>query len=253
MRFNVRIASASIGVALVATACGGSSSKPVAAQPSVSSPPVVSATPSPTPVVTTPVVTPTPIVPKPAPVVTLGIRWASNPYMKGYGTARPSEISAGGDGSGNVEDITWDSWGGAQATGTGTARYGAGSYGMCGSWLAANPGKDCTQRVPIIAYNLTNCGGHQGYSAVEWYFPQVGETRDLSKPSYGLPSYDICSSDGVSAVIPTPTPTPTTAPVAPAPKAASSLPCTPAYDGGPCMEPPGSKKACTYDRGVWTC
>jgi len=204
---KLRTVSVAIGIALVATACGGSSSKPVA-QPPVSSPPVVSVTPTPSSTPSSsPVVTPTPVAPKPAPVapkpavvtpkpavVTLGVRWASNPYMKGYGTARPSAISAGGDGSGDVEDITWDSWGGAQATGTGTASYGAGSYGTCPAWMAAHPGKDCNLRVPIVAYRLTNCGGHQGYSAVEWYFPQVGQTRDLNQPSYGLPSYDICTS-----------------------------------------------------------
>jgi hypothetical protein len=140
--------------------------------------------------------------------VTLGIPWAPN--TTGYGTARPSEISSGGDASGSVTNITWDSWGGAQATGTGTASYGAGSYGTCTQWLATHPGKeDCNQRVPIVAYRLGNCNGHQGYNAVEWYFPQAGGTRDLSKPDYGLPSYDICSSDGVSAVIPA-VPAPTT-------------------------------------------
>jgi hypothetical protein len=41
--------------------------------------------------------------------VTLGVAWAYNTI--GYGSVRPSEISAGGDSSGNVGDITWDSWG----------------------------------------------------------------------------------------------------------------------------------------------
>src|SRR5664280_3794864 len=108
--------------------------------------------------------------------------------------AAPAKAKAAADASGQVGDIAWDSWGGAQATGTGTARYGAGSYGTCPAWMAAHPGKDCNLRVPIVAYRLTNCGGHQGYSAVEWYFPQVGQTRDLNQPSYGLPSYDICTS-----------------------------------------------------------
>jgi hypothetical protein len=201
MNLSARVTGVVVGVVLVATACGGGSSAKPVAQPPVSSPPVVSATPTPSPVVTTPVVTPTPVTPKPAvvtpkptpvapkpaPVVTLGISDASSPYMVGYGTARPSKISVGGDGSGNVENITWTSWGGAQTTGTGTASYGAGSYGTCTAYKAAHPGSSetCDQRVPIVAYKLiNNCGGHPGYNAVEWYFPLAGQTRNLSMPSY---------------------------------------------------------------------
>jgi hypothetical protein len=201
---NLRIAGVIAGAALVVTACGGgSSSKPVA-QPAVSSPPVVSATPTPSPVVSatpSPVVTPkatpkaTPVTPKPAAVTTLGILDSTLPYQKGYGTARPSEISVGGDSSGNVTNITWTSWGGAQATGTGTAGYGGGRYGACTAFKAAHPGVDCEQRVPIVAYNLkSNCGGHPGYNSVEWYFPLAGETRDLNVPSYN----SLCSPYGTN-------------------------------------------------------
>jgi hypothetical protein len=204
MNFSVRVTGVVVGVVLVATACGGGSSAKPVAQPSVSSPPVVSATPTPVP---TPVVTPTPVVPatpkstpvapkpavvtpKPAAVVTLGVHWA--PGATGYGTARPSGITSGGDPSGSVSNITWTSWGSAQAKGTGTARYGAGSYGTCTAWKAAHPGspEDCSQRVPIVAYNLrTNCGGHPGYSAVEWYFPLAGQTLNLGTPDFS----DICT------------------------------------------------------------
>src|SRR5664280_1965891 len=215
MNFSVRVTGVVVGVVLVATACGGGSSAKPVAQPSVSSPPVVSATPTPVP---TPVVTPTPVVPatpksppvapkpavvtpKPAAVVTLGVHWA--PGATGYGTGRPSEIATGGDPSGSVSNITWTSWGGAQATGTGTASYGAGNYGTCTAWKAAHPGspEDCSQRVPIVAYSLSDCNGHPGYHSIEWYFPLAGQTRDLSRPSYGLPDYDICKP--YSSVVPT--------------------------------------------------
>src|SRR5450756_253858 len=225
MNFSVRVTGVVVGVVLVATACGGGSSAKPVAQPPVSSPPVVSATPTPVP---TPVVTSTPVVPatpkstpvapkpavvtpKPAAVVTLGVHWA--PGATGYGTVRPSEISSGGDPSGSVSDITWTSWGGAQATGTGTASYGAGSYGTCTAWKAAHPGSSetCDQRVPIVAYNLkASCGGHPGYSAIEWYFPLAGQTRNLSTPSYG----DLCSTDlisgGTSTIVPSSPPAPAT-------------------------------------------
>jgi hypothetical protein len=192
VNLSVRIAGVVAGVVLAVTACGGGTSKPVA-QPFVSSPPVVTATPTPSP---SPVVTP-----KPAPVVTLGVAWAHDSV--GYGKARPSEIATGGDSSGSVSNITWTSWGGAQAIGTGTASYGAGNYGTCTAWKAAHPGssEDCSQRVPIVAYSLSDCNGHQGYHSIEWYFPLAGQSRDLSRPSYGLPDYDICKP--YSSVVPT--------------------------------------------------
>jgi hypothetical protein len=206
---KLRIAGALVGVALVATACGGGSSATSGAQSPVSSPPVASDTPS-------PVVTPTAkATPKPAAVVTLGIHDPSIPYQKGYGTARPTEVSVGGDSSGNVGDITWDSWGGAQATGTGTSGYGGGRYGACTAFKAAHPGSSetCEQRVPIVAYNLKdNCGGHPGYNTIEWYFPLAGETRDLTVPAYD----NLCTLQDVpSASVPTTAAPPTVTASAP--------------------------------------
>lgn len=46
-------------------------------------------------------------------------RWA--PGLTGFGTARPSEINANGDGTSVMSGISWDSWGGAEARGRGTA------------------------------------------------------------------------------------------------------------------------------------
>ena len=192
MNLSVRIAGVVACVVLAVTACGGGTSKPVA-RPFVSSPPFVTATPTPAPSLV--------VTPKPTPVVTLGVAWAHDSV--GYGKARPSEIATGGDSSGSVSNITWTSWGGAQAIGTGTASYGAGNYGTCTAWKAAHPGssEDCSQRVPIVAYSLSDCNGHQGYHSIEWYFPLAGQTRDLSRPSYGLPDYDICKP--YSSVVPT--------------------------------------------------
>src|SRR5664280_670049 len=233
VKFSLRIASAIVGVALAATACGGSSSKPVAlprdtsqsdnaeqaqlrqlrntakadakaAQDAANAKAVQDAA-------NAKAVQDAANAKAAAAKVTLGVPWAHG--TTGYGTARPSEISSGGDPSGSVSNITWTSWGGAQATGTGTASYGAGSYGTCTAWKAAHPGSSetCDQRVPIVAYNLkASCRGHPGYSAIEWYFPLAGQTRNLSTPSYG----DLCSTDlisgGTSTIVPSSPPAPAT-------------------------------------------
>jgi hypothetical protein len=262
VKFSLRIASAIVGVALAATACGGPSSKPVAlprdtsqsdnaeqaqlrqlrntakvdakaVQDAANAKAVQDAA-------NAKAVQDAANAKAAAAKVTLGVPWAHG--TTGYGTARPSEISSGGDPSGSVSNITWTSWGFAQATGTGTASYGAGNYGTCTAWKAAHPGspEDCSQRVPIVAYSLSDCNGHPGYHSIEWYFPLAGQTRDLSKPDYGLPTYDICSPDGTGAGIPTPTAP--TAPTAPVPTPSPS--CTPVYDGGPC---------CPFVRGIQTC
>lgn len=115
--------------------------------------------------------------------VTLGVVWANN--SRGYGTARPGEISAGGDSSGNVSDITWSSWGGAQATGHGTGIYWPSEISP------SNPRRP--EPVTIVAYDLGTCAGHAAYKAVTWYFPQEGQHLDLSKAAYGGDSGDICT------------------------------------------------------------
>ena len=234
MKFSLRIASAIVGVALAATACGGPSSKPVAlprdtsqsdnaeqaqlrqlrntakvdakavqdaanakaAQDAANAKAAQDAA-------NAKAVQDAANAKAAAAKVTLGVPWAHG--TTGYGTARPSEISSGGDPSGSVSNFTWTSWGGAQATGTGTASYGAGNYGTCTAWKAAHPGspEDCSQRVPIVAYSLSDCNGHPGYHSIEWYFPLAGQTRNLSQPSYS----DIC--EPYSSVVPA---TPTTVP-----------------------------------------
>lgn len=52
---------------------------------------------------------------------TLGRVWAPN--QEGYATVRPVKVFNGGDPTGMIWNITWSSWGGAQATGTGTANW----------------------------------------------------------------------------------------------------------------------------------
>jgi hypothetical protein len=44
-------------------------------------------------------------------------------HGEGFGQVRPSGIFNGGDPTGLVSHITWKSWGGARASGTGTSDY----------------------------------------------------------------------------------------------------------------------------------
>ena len=65
------------------------------------------------------------------PVPELGRVWA--PGQEGYGEARPTSISNGGDPTGVVGDIRWTSWGGARATGTGTSTYVSAGQSVAGA------------------------------------------------------------------------------------------------------------------------
>jgi len=84
----------------------------------------------------------------------------------GFGQIRPAEVYNGGDPTGLVNKITWQSWGGATATGTGTSTYVSANQPVA----AGTP-----QSVTIVAFQLGTCGGKLMYQAVEWYFPQHGQ------------------------------------------------------------------------------
>ena len=95
---------------------------------------------------------------------------SSSPNTKGYGSARPRTIDGGQDSAGIVSGVTWSSWGGSQATGSGTALYSA-------------PGQSAAegteQKATVVAADLGRCGGKPAYRKLTWYFPQHGEKLDL--------------------------------------------------------------------------
>lgn len=103
--------------------------------------------------------------------------WA--PGTTGFGEARPSEINANGDGTSVMSGISWDSWGGAEARGRGTA-----------NWVPPNGFQsDAVPRPAIVvASDLGECHGHLGYRRVGWYFPTEGETSLAPGGGYD----DIC-------------------------------------------------------------
>jgi len=81
----------------------------------------------------------------------------------GLGKVRPRRIDFNGDPTSFVRRITWHSWGGLRAKGTGRA-----------VWVP--PGQPTSngriQNATVVAFHRGMCNGTFMYKAVEWYFPQ---------------------------------------------------------------------------------
>ena len=95
---------------------------------------------------------------------TLGQRWGPN--QAGYGTVRPSMINNGGDPTGVVSGVQWQSWGSPQAIG-----HGTGDYVTSDEPVAAGRPAPAT----VVAFDLGECHGKPAYRAIEWYFPEDGQ------------------------------------------------------------------------------
>lgn len=89
----------------------------------------------------------------------------------GYGSTRPASISNGGDPTGIVTNVSWQSWGGAQAMGTGTGYYDPPNVPVSQSQ---------PEQATIVAFDLGTCGGQYMYRAIEWYFPAFGGSFNAS-------------------------------------------------------------------------
>jgi hypothetical protein len=105
----------------------------------------------------------------------LGVVWG--PYQSGWGTSRPTEVFNGGDPTGRISNVTWQSWGGSEAVGRGTSYY-------VNSTATAATGE--LEPATIVAWDLGTCLGHRAYLRATWYFPTMGDQLDRSN------SYDIC-------------------------------------------------------------
>jgi photosystem II stability/assembly factor-like uncharacterized protein len=88
---------------------------------------------------------------------------------KGFGQVEPSEFYNGGDASGAVRHIVWQSWGGLKAVGTGEGEY-------------VGPGQDVAEATAesatVVAFDRGDCYGNLMYQAIEWYFPRHGQSFD---------------------------------------------------------------------------
>jgi hypothetical protein len=77
----------------------------------------------------------------------------------GPAQVRPDELSLSGDGTLEVEGVTWRAWGGVRATGSGTAEY----HGCTPSCAAA---RTHHAAVAITLSNVRTCKGRQYYTHV---------------------------------------------------------------------------------------
>ncbi len=127
-------------------------------------------------------------------VATLGVVWASS--QEGYGEIEPDRIFNGGDPTGLVTDVRWDSWGGDTATGRGVSVWEG-----AGATVADAPQSEAV----VTAFDLGDCNGQLAYRAINWYFPEYGQSFDPE--SY----INICTGD---YVFPDPVATATTDPEA---------------------------------------
>jgi hypothetical protein len=86
---------------------------------------------------------------------------------QGFGQVKPAKIFNGGDPTGLVTGITWSTWGGPQATGSGMSDYVGPNQSVASG----------TQKpVTVVAFKLGTCHGTLMYKAVEWYFAGEGQT-----------------------------------------------------------------------------
>jgi hypothetical protein len=106
------------------------------------------------------------------PVPVLG---QSRGITEGYGSAQPTIISNGGDPTGIVTDVSWQSWGGPEAVGTGTGYYDPPNVPVHQATM---------EKAIVVAFDLGTCAGQYMYQGVEWYFPESGgsfnNTTDLN-------------------------------------------------------------------------
>jgi hypothetical protein len=84
---------------------------------------------------------------------------------EGFGQVEPATIFNGGDPTGLVRQ----SWGGTTAVGSGVSDY-VGPDQI----VAAGTEEPAT----VVAFDLGTCDGRPMYRAVEWYYPQHGQSFD---------------------------------------------------------------------------
>ncbi|HEV2636206.1 MAG TPA: hypothetical protein VGX23_13720 [Actinocrinis sp.] len=91
--------------------------------------------------------------------------------QQGYGQVEPSRIFNGGDPQGLVTGVSWSSWGGSTATGTGMSDWVSGNESVA---------EGTQEQVTVVAFDLGTCNGTLMYQKLEWYFPENGQSFDVS-------------------------------------------------------------------------
>lgn len=78
---------------------------------------------------------------------------------RGFGVVKPQTVYLGGDPTGEVSAIQWQSWGSSKAMGFG--------QGWCPGRSVAS-GHDCTASLHL--YDLARCHGRRAYRTMVFYF-----------------------------------------------------------------------------------
>jgi hypothetical protein len=112
---------------------------------------------------TSPPATAVPVLGRPAGVFAHGT---------GFGHVKPARIFNGGDPTGLVTHVVWRTWGHSRAVGSGVGYYDAPNQPVF---------KSKAERVSVVAFHLGDCHGTLMYQAVEWFFPQHGQSFDASR------------------------------------------------------------------------
>jgi hypothetical protein len=167
---------ATAAAAALITGCSASPAQPAASASTASTSPAAapSSVPASTPAATAAAVATTsaPATPQPSatattPAPALGQLAGVFARGQGFGQVEPSTIFNGGDPTGLVKHISWQSWGAAKAIGSGKAEYVGPNQSV-----ATGRQKPAT----VVAFHLGTCDGKLMYEAVEWYFPGEGQS-----------------------------------------------------------------------------
>jgi hypothetical protein len=165
---------ATAAAAALITGCSASPAQPAASASAASTSPAAapSSVPASTPAATAAAVATTsaPATPQPSATATtpaLGQLAGVFAHGQGFGQVEPSTIFNGGDPTGLVKHISWQSWGAAKAIGYGKAEYVGPNQSV-----ATGRQKPAT----VVAFHLGTCDGKLMYEAVEWYFPGEGQS-----------------------------------------------------------------------------
>ena len=163
---------ATAAAAALITGCSASPAQPAASASTASTSPAAapSSVPASTPAAvatTSAPATPQPSATATTPAPALGQLAGVFARGQGFGQVEPSTIFNGGDPTGLVKHISWQSWGAAKAIGYGKAEYVGPNQSV-----ATGRQKPAT----VVAFHLGTCDGKLMYEAVEWYFPGEGQS-----------------------------------------------------------------------------
>lgn len=170
---------AAVAAAVVITGCSASPSQPAASTSTAASRPAsVPAASSPAAAASTVATPSAPATPQPSASATtltptLGQLAGVFAQGQGFGQVEPAKIFNGGDPTGLVRHITWESWGARKAIGQGLAEYVGPNQSVA---------TGTQQPATVVAFHLGTCDGKLMYQAVEWYFP--GKHQSFSPSHY---------------------------------------------------------------------